>query len=279
MKANRSEFQVASMAKVLNVSKSGFYAYLKRPKSHRTIENEKLLEQIKVVHQKSHRIYGSPRITSELADKGRPSKNRIARIMKENGIRSKTVKKYRATTNSNHDLPVAPNLLNREFAATQPNQKWVSDITYIATDEGWLYLAGVLDLYGRVLVGFSMAEHMRTSLVSNALKQAIKRGKLSAGLLVHSDRGVQYASKKYQKLLTENGFTCSMSRKGNCYDNAPMESFWGKLKQEWLYGRRFRTRAEAKAAIFEYIEVFYNRQRRHSSCNYLTPITSTKMAA
>ena len=143
---------------------------------------------------------------------------------------------------------------------------------YIATDEGWLYLAGVLDLYGRVLVGFSMAEHMRTSLVSNALKQAIKRGKPSAGLLVHSDRGVQYASKKYQKLLAKNGFVCSMSRKGNCYDNAPMESFWGKIKQEWLYSRRFKTRAEAKAAIFEYIEVFYNRQRLHSSNGYKTPM-------
>lgn len=177
--------------------------------------------------------------------------------MRDAGIRAKTVKKYKATTNSNHTLPVAENLLNREFAAEKPNQKWVSDITYVWTDEGWLYLAGVMDLYGRTIVGFSMADHMRKSLVIAALNQAVDRTKAGKGLLVHSDRGIQYASHAYQDVLKKNGFKCSMSRRGNCWDNAPMESFWGKLKQEWLYGQRFKTRDEAKAAIFEYIEVFY----------------------
>jgi putative transposase len=279
MEVNRSKFRVAKMAKLLEVSKSGFYAYLNRPKSRRAIENEQLLEQIKVIHKKSHRIYGSPRITVELADQGSPSRNRVARLMHQNGLRAKTVKKYRATTNSNHNLPVAENLLNQDFKAERPNQKWVSDITYVATDEGWLYLAGIMDLCGRAIVGFAMAEHMRTTLVSNALTQAIGRTGAGKGLLAHSDRGVQYASKEYQHLLAKNGFVCSMSRKGNCYDNAPMESFWGKLKQEWLYDRRFRTRAEAKAAIFEYIEVFYNRRRRHSSCGNIAPLTAIKKAA
>lgn len=266
------------MAEVLDVSKSGFYAYLNRPKSRREIENDLLLEKIKTIHKRSHGIYGYPRITSELKNDGAPSKNRVYRLMRKNGIKSKTVKKYKATTNSNHNLPVAENLLAREFTADKPNQKWVSDITYIATDEGWLYLAGVMDLYGRAIVGFSMADHMRKSLVIKALNQAIGRTGAIKGLLVHSDRGVQYASKEYQAILTENGFICSMSRKGNCYDNAPMESFWGKLKQEWLYGKRFKSRLEAKVAIFEYIEVFYNRQRIHSSNRYRVPMETFKVA-
>jgi putative transposase len=198
--------------------------------------------------------------------------------MKKNGIKSKTFKKYKATTNSNHNLPVAENLLNREFSADKPNQKWVSDITYVATDEGWLYLAGVMDLCGRAIVGFSMDDHLRKSLVIKALNQAIGRTGANEGLLIHSDRGVQYASKEYQRILKKNEFICSMSRKGNCYDNAPMESFWGKLKQEWLYGRRFKTRLEAKLAIFEYIEVFYNRQRTHSSIGYRVPMDAFKAA-
>jgi putative transposase len=257
MEAHRSQFRIAKMAEVLKVTRSGFYAYLKRPKSNRELENDRLLEKIKEVYQKSHGIYGYPRITDALKSCGSPSRNRVYRLMKENGLRSKTIKKYKATTNSNHKLPVADNLLNREFTASKPNQKWTSDITYIATDEGWLYMAGIMDLCGRAIVGFAMAEHMRKSLVIAALNQAIGRTTgAKGGLLMHSDRGVQYASKEYQAILTKNKFICSMSRKGNCYDNAPMESFWGKLKQEWLYGRRFKTRDEAKSAIFEYIEVF-----------------------
>ena len=278
MEANRSKFRVAKMAEVLKVTRSGFYAYLKRPESKRKIANDILLDKIKLIHQKNYGIYGYPRITKALEGEGAPSKNRVYRLMKHNGIKSKTAKKYKATTNSNHNLPVAENLLNREFTASKPNQKWVSDITYIATDEGWLYLAGVIDLYGRAVVGFAMAEHMKKELVISALKQAIGRTGAGKGLLLHSDRGVQYASKEYQSILRENQFACSMSRKGNCYDNAPMESFWGKLKQEWLYGRRFKTRAEAKSAIFEYIEVFYNRRRIHSKNDYRTPMEAMKVA-
>lgn len=276
MEAHRSQFRVAKMAEILNVSRSGFYIYLKRPTSNRELENKILLKKIKVIYDDNHGIYGYPRITDELKSDGAPSKNRVYRLMKENGIQAKTVKKYKATTNSNHDLPVADNLLNRQFEAEKPNQKWVSDITYVATDEGWLYLAGVLDLCGRTVVGFAMAEHMRKSLVIDALNQAIGRTGAKQGLLVHSDRGIQYASKEYQAILSKHQFVCSMSRKGNCYDNAPMESFWGKLKQEWLYGRRFKTRSEAKAAIFEYIEVFYNRRRKHSSNAYRAPMDFMK---
>jgi transposase InsO family protein len=278
MEKYRSEFRVVKMAKVLDVSKSGFYAYLNRPKSKREIANDELLKKIKAIHKRSHGIYGYPNITKELEEHGAPSKNRVYRLMRKNGIKSKTVRKFKATTNSNHNLPVAENLLNREFTAEKPNQKWVSDITYIATDEGWLYLAGVMDLCGRAIVGFSMDNHMRKSLVIRALNQAVGRTGAKEGLLVHSDRGVQYASKEYQNVLKKNKFIFSMSRKGNCYDNAPMESFWGKLKQEWLYGRRFKTRTEAKAAIFEYIEVFYNRQRIHSSNGYRVPMDAFKVA-
>lgn len=191
MEKYRSEFRVMKMAEVLNVSKSGFYAYLNRPKSYREIENDLLLEKIKAVHKRSHGIYGYPRITIELENDGAPSKNRVYRLMRKNGIKSKTVRKFKATTNSKHNFPVAENLLNREFTANKPNQKWVSDITHVATDEGWLYLAGVMDLYGRAIVGFSMDNHMRKSLVINALNQAIGRTGAKEGLLVHSDRGVQ----------------------------------------------------------------------------------------
>lgn len=191
--------------------------------------------------------------------------------MKEQGLRSKVCRKYKATTNSKHNLPVAENLLNREFTATSPNQKWVSDITYIPTDEGWLYLAGILDLHGRELVGWAMDSRMKKELVMDAFHQAIGRRGHPKGVLIHSDRGSQYCSNEYQQLLRKHDFVCSMSRKGNCWDNAPMESFWGKLKQEWLNDKHFHTRDEAKAAVFYYIEVFYNRQRRHSVNSYLSP--------
>lgn len=191
--------------------------------------------------------------------------------MREQGLRSKVCRKYKATTNSKHNLPVAENLLNREFTADKPNQKWVSDITYIPTDEGWLYLAGILDLHGRELAGWAMDSRMKKELVMDAFRQAIGRRGYPKGVLIHSDRGSQYCSNEYQQLLRQHQFICSMSRKGNCWDNAPMESFWGKLKQEWLNDKHFRTRDEAKAAIFYYIEVFYNRQRRHSANGYMCP--------
>ena len=242
------------MCQALNVSRSGYYAYINRPESKRSVENRALLKTIKDIHTSSHRIYGSPQITKNLPPGQKASRGRVARLMRTNGIRSKVAKKYKATTNSKHNLPVAENIVNQNFEASKPSEKWLSDITYIPTEEGWLYLAGVLDLYGRRLVGWAMDSRMKTELVSSALKQAIGRTGATKGLIVHSDRGVQYASKGYQKLLKKNGFICSMSRKGNCYDNAPMESFWGKLKMEWLNDRTFKTRAEAKKAVFEYIE-------------------------
>jgi len=259
------------MCKALNVSRSGYYAYSSRGESKRSRENRELLETIKTIHEQSRKAYGAPQITKNLPENQKASRGRVARIMRANGIRSKVTKKYKATTNSNHNLPVADNILNREFTASKPNEKWVSDITYIHTGEGWLYLAGVMDLRGRKLVGWSMDSRMKTELVSTALKQAIGRTGAGSGLLVHSDRGVQYASREYQKLLKKHGFICSMSRKGNCYDNAPMESFWGKLKMEWLNDYTFKTREEAKQVVFEYIELFYNRRRTHSTNGYIPP--------
>jgi transposase InsO family protein len=260
------------MCWALNVSRSGYYAFIKRPLSKRAIRRSSLLTTVKKIFEINHHIYGAPRITKALPGEERASLGTVAKLMRENGIRSKTVKKYRATTNSKHSLPVAGNILNQDFTAAKRNEKWVSDITYIWTKEGWLYLAALLDLYDNSIVGWSMDSRMKTELVSSALKKAIIRTSAKKGLLIHSDRGVQYASKEYQELLKKNSFICSMSRKGNCYDNAPMESFWGKLKTEWLYGKRFSTREQARQAVFEYIELFYNRQRLHSGNGYIPPL-------
>jgi len=263
---------VAKLCKVLVVSRSGYYAWENRPKSARTIENEVITEQIKVIHNKKRKTYGCRKMTQELRRIGKlVNHKRVERIMKQYGIRSKVAKKYKATTNSNHHLPVAENILNRQFAAAKPNQKMVSDITYLWTDEGWLYVAAVMDLCGQKIVGLSMGDRMTKELVINALDSVCKRFRPPRGMLIHSDRGSQYCSNDYQIYLNQHGFVCSMSRKGNCWDNAPMESFWGKMKYEWLYEQRFLTREQARAAVFEYVEVFYNRQRLHESNGYLTP--------
>ena len=259
------------MCRAFEVSRSGYYAFEDRPESNRCQANQELLKTIRHIFERNHKIYGAPQIAKNLPPNQHASIGRVARLMRANGIRSKVARKYKATTNSRHNLPVADNILDRDFTATAPNQKWVSDITYVPTQEGWLYLAGVMDLFGRRLVGWAMDRQMKTELVSSALKQAIGRTGARKGVLIHSDRGVQYASKEYQQLLTHHGFICSMSRKGNCYDNAPMESFWGKLKMEWLNDYTFRTRSEAKRAIFEYIELFYNRRRTHSTNGYIPP--------
>lgn len=264
---------------MLKVKRSGFYAWRSRPKSKRKEENEQLTEKIKELFEKKHKIYGYKRITKILPKNMKASEGRVRRIMKENGLRSKMAKKFRpTTTDSNHNLPVAENILNREFTAIKPCEKWVSDITYIPTDEGFLYLAGILDLYDRGIVGWSMQTHMRKELVMEALDQAIGRFRPSSGLLLHSDRGSQYCSNRYQEIIENNGFVCSMSRKGNCWDNAPMESFWGKLKTEWLSDKKLKTIDEAKAVIFEYIEVFYNRDRPHSSNGYVSPSQKREVA-
>jgi putative transposase len=255
------------------VSRSSYYAWDKRPESKRTKENRTLLEKIKLIHNKSKKVYGSVKITKIINTKSESPVNhkRIERIMSENGIKSRVSKKFKATTNSNHRLPVAENILNRDFSVDKPNQKMVSDITYLWTDEGWLYIAGVMDLCGQKIVGLSMSERMTKDIVINALNDAYQRVGRPTGVILHSDRGTQYCSHEYQNLLKKYGFICSMSRKGNCWDNAPMESFWGKLKCECLYGQCFRTREEARAAVFEYIEIFYNRQRIHASNDYITP--------
>lgn len=273
MEANRSKHQVAKMAQWLNVSRSGYYDWRKRQPSLRDIENQRLLEEICSIHKEYRHVYGSHKMTEELNNcMKRPiNHKRVERIMKENGIRSKVTKKYKATTNSNHHLPVAPNIRNREFSAEKPAQKMVSDITYIPTEEGWLYLAGVMDLCGQKMIGVSMDSRMTKELVINALEDAINHSGDVDGCILHSDRGSQYCSTDYRKKVEEAGFTMSISRKGNCWDNAPMESFWGKLKQEWLNEQHFKTREEAKAAVFEYIWIFYNRKRIHESNGYQTP--------
>ena len=273
IKENSSRFVVSKMCRILNVSRSGYYAFLNRPESIRSVRQREVCQRIREIHNCNFRIYGSPNITVALNLEGIAiSRGTVARIMRKNGIKSKVVKKYKATTNSNHDLPVAENILNREFTVESLNRKWVSDITYIPTDEGWLYLAGVLDLCDGAIVGYSMDSRMRNELVINALTEACIRRNPAPGLLLHSDRGVQYCCKEYQREIKRRGFVCSMSRKGNCWDNAPMESFWGKLKTEWLNDRKFKTRSEAKQAIFEYIELFYNRVRFRSTIGYVPPL-------
>jgi transposase InsO family protein len=271
--AHRNEFAVQVLCRVLEVSSSGYYAWRQRAPSGRQQRQEELLNEIRQVHAQSRGIYGSPRVFKELQDRGvKACENTVAKLMHQAAIRSKTARKYvPTTTDSRHAHPVAENVLDRNFAAPTPNRKWVADITYIQTQEGWLYVAAVLDLCSRMVIGWSMAEHLKTELVEDALQMAFRRRNPSSGVLHHSDRGVQYACGDYQGLLKAHGCACSMSRRGNCYDNAAMESFWSTLKRELVYHEQYATREEARLSIFEYIEVFYNRVRRHSSLGYVSP--------
>jgi putative transposase len=232
-----------------------------------------LKAEIKRVFDDEKGRSGSPRITRRLKEEGvSAGRHRIARIMRDNGWRAKAARKYKATTNSRHNLPVVPNLLGQNFTADAPNQKWVSDITYIWTDEGWLYLAVVLDLHSRRVIGWAIAERMTATLVCDALVMALWHRKLPTGVVVHSDRGSQYCSASYQKLFHKHGLICSISKKGDCYDNAAMESWNHSFKAEAVHGERFRTRSDAKYQVFEYIEVYYNRKRLHSKLGYLSPV-------
>jgi putative transposase len=263
---------VRRMCRVLGVSASGYYAWLNRPESNRARENRRLVVEIKAIHKENRGVYGSPRIHAELKDrKTHVSENRVARLMRENSIAAKQKKKYKATTDSNHTLPVAPNILERDFEASGPNQKWLADISYIPTREGWLYLAAVLDLYSKLIVGWSMSSRMTQKLVLDALKMAVDRRRPGPGLIHHSDQGRQYASKAYRKKLKSHRMICSMSRKANCWDNAPMESWFHSLKTELVTHKNYLTRMQAKADIFEYIEIFYNRSRKHSALGYMNP--------
>jgi putative transposase len=256
----------------MEVSISGYYAWIKRPESALQQENKQIVEQIKLIHKQSRETYGSPRIYQNLQEKGIScSENRVARLMKKHKIAAKRKRRFMVTTDSKHNLPVAENILNQDFQTTKPNEKWVNDITYIWTKEGWLYLAVVLDLFSRKVVGWAMDSSMEKGLVIKSLTMALQGRQAQKGLLHHSDRGSQYASHDYQKLLKDNLINCSMSRKGNCYDNAAMEGFFATLKQELVYHRQYQTRKEAKQDIFEYIQVWYNRNRKHSSLAYLSP--------
>jgi transposase InsO family protein len=271
---NRRVFGVDAMCATFGVTPAGFYAWASRPDSARAVRAKELCAQIRIVHREADGIYGSIKITKELrARNHKANRKTIARLMKSLGIRSKVHKKFRVqTTDSNHANPIAPNTLDRQFTrATAPNQLWSTDITFIHTGEGVLYLAGVMDLFSRRIVGWSMDDTMTTTLVEDAFNAAILSRKPAFGLLHHSDRGVQYTSGRYRELLDLHGMEASMSRTGNCYDNAVVESFWGKLKTEMVYHHRFATKAEARAAVFEYIEMFYNRQRLHAALDYLSP--------
>lgn len=266
------KYPVRRMCKVLEILPSTYYAWRCRPESRRVREDRRLLVEIKAIHRAKRQIYGSPRIHAELKDLGLPhGVNRVARLMREHGIRAKQKAKFKATTDSRHSLPVAPNLLNRDFKAGAPGRKWVADITYVHTLEGWLYLAIILDLYSRLVVGWSMSGRMTRQLTLDALEMAVRRRKPGPGLIHHSDRGSQYASGDYQKTLQAHKMICSMSRKGDCWDNAPAESFFHTLKTELVRFRLYRTRDEARADIFNYIETFYNRSRRHSALGLISP--------
>lgn len=265
-------FAVRLMCRALTVSPAGYYAWGTRPESARTQANRALLVEIRAIHAESRRTYGSPSIWDALVKRGhRVNEKRVARLMREHAIRAKTVKKWRATTQSNHRMPVAANTLDRQFSVTRPNRVWAGDITYVWTTEGWLYLAVVLDLSSRAVIGWALEARLTGDLTQQALTMAIRHRTPKAGLLHHSDRGSQYASRVFQDKLTAYGMICSMSRKGNCWDNAPTESFFNSLKNERVHGTRYATRDEAKADLFNYIEPFYNRRRRHSTLGYQSP--------
>lgn len=269
MQENRDRFKLKSMSKALKVSRSGYYAWKKRTPSNRQRGNEEILESIREVYRKSRKVYGSPRITDALNEHGlKCGKNRVARIMKENGIRAYIKKKFRSTTDSRHSYPASPNLL---INGKKSDRVWVSDITYIYTREGWMYVSAVMDVETRKIIGLSMKDRLTQELTTDALIQAVKRERPGKGLILHSDRGKQYASYAYKELLNKYGLHSSMSRSGNCYDNAYIESFWSTLKKELVYGEKYRTRRDARLSIFEYIEVFYNRFRKHSALAYKSP--------
>lgn len=260
------------MCRVLGISRSGYYAAMTRPDSQRTVANRQLIEQIDAAFDAHRQIYGSPRLWRSLRNQGVAcGRHRVARLMRDRGLVARQRRRFRATTDSAHQLPIARNLLEQDFRAMEINQKWVADITYIRTDEGWLYLAAVMDLCSRRIVGWSMSVRINRDLVLAAQRMAITVRCPGPGLVQHTDRGSQYASWDYQNLLAEQKARASMSGRGNCYDNAAMESFFHTLKTELVHHRRYQTHQEARADVFEYIEVFYNRQRQHSTLGYKSP--------
>lgn len=274
MKTLALEHSISDLCQALEVSRSGYYGWTGRKPGVRAEDNQRLTTEIQEIFDKNRESYGSPRMTAALRQAGRCCNHkRVERLMRENGLQGRQRRRYRVvTTDSEHDQPIAPNRLAEAVACTGPNQVWVTDITYVSTEEGWLYLAGVLDLYSRKVVGWAMGETLATTLPLAALEMAWGQRRPAKGLLHHSDRGVQYASQDYRDRLGALGLEASMSRRANCYDNATMESFWSTLKHELVYRCQFQTRAEARQRIFEWIEVFYNRTRLHSSLGYKSPV-------
>jgi len=273
MTENSKTYPVEVMCQVLEVSKSGYYAQGKDGKSPRAEKRQRLVERMWSIHEKKHGTYGSPRMYRELRAEGEQiGENTISRWMKAAGIRARRRRRWvpKTTETKPGDL-IVENRLQQDFKTQRANEKWVSDITYVWTEEGWLYLAAVMDLYSRKVVGWSMGTDLKTELVKKALEMALKQRNPKRGLLHHSDRGTQYASREYEALTKAYGIERSMSRSGNCYDNAAMESFFSTLKTEWVNDRKYATREECRRSIFEYIEVFYNRQRRHSAIGYISP--------
>ena len=274
VKENRSSFPVKKMCQILKISSSGFYRWCKNPLTNRARQTERLRTRIRELYEEHNGMVGSPMITADLrAEDEFPqvSKNRVARLMREMTLRSKTVKKYVVTTDSKHAEPVAPNLLNREFDVTAPNTTWVSDITYLKVGRRWHYLTVFIDLFSRIVVGWDLSESLERHSMIRAFHKALLRRSPDKGLLIHSDRGVQYASQEFRTLLQKKGFVQSMSRKGNCWDNAVAESFFHTLKTQLVFHRRFKDPEEAEQALFNYIEAYYNRRRRHSSNGYQSP--------
>ena len=268
--AEKASFPIAFMCLRLRVSTSGFYAWCRRPESNRAKEDRRLAVLAREAHERGRRAYGSPRVHAELKAQGIAiSRKRVIRLMQAAGLRGKTRRKWVKTTDSGHGLPVAPNLLARDFRASAPDRRWVGDVTYLRTPEGWLYLAVIVDLYSRFVVGWALSAVNDRRLAMRALEMAIQRRCPEVGLLHHTDQGSPYASEDYQKLLERHGITCSMSRTGDCYDNAAMESWFGTLKTE--LGESFESAATAKHQLFEFIEVFYNQRRRHSALGYVSP--------
>jgi transposase InsO family protein len=272
IQAERAYYPVAAFCRVLEVKRSGFYAFLRRQESKRSQQTRVLRVHIRDAYVANWRTYGSPRIHAELVDRGfQVGRNRIARLMRLDGLEARCRRRFVVTTQSDPGLPVAANVLNRQFSQARPNQTWVADLTYIWTRQGWLFLAVVLDLFSRRVVGWATSNRMDRELVRTALAMAVERRHPSSGLIHHSDRGCQYASWDYQRALLERSIVCSMSRKGNCYDNAVVESFFSTLKIELVYRMVFADRDQARSALFDYIEMFYNAQRRHSALGYLSP--------
>lgn len=280
MDQHRQEFSVSRMCRLLWVSRSGFYAWRSRPESRRAREDRALLAHIEAIHHASREAYGTVKTWKELRARGVPcGRNRVGRLRKHAGIEARRKRRFRVTTQSRHSFPIAANVLARRFTVDQPNRVWVGDITFVPTQAGWLYLALLLDLYARRVVGWAMSHSIDSNLVSEALRMALARRRPSPGLIHHSDQGRQYAAGSYRQMLCEHGIESSMSRKGDCFDNACAESFISTLKNELVHHVQFKTREEARTAIFEYIEVFYNRQRLHQTLGYLSPAEFERRAA